>query len=51
MGEMRHMSMRPEPRYWPSEQKRVNRGMPKQKESNKNCKRKTTEKIKKNINK
>jgi hypothetical protein len=41
--------MRPEPRYWPMEQNRVNSGIPKQKESSKNCSRKTTEKQKSTV--
>ena len=36
IGDMRHMSIRPEPRYWPVERKNVRRGMPKQSESSRN---------------
>ena len=36
MGEMRHMSISPDPRYWPVERKKVRRGTPKQRESSRN---------------
>ena len=36
MGDMRHMSMRPEPRYWPVERKKVRRGIPKQRDRRRN---------------
>ena len=44
MGDIRHMSMIPEPRYCPVDRKKVRRGTPKQRERRRNWTMKTAPK-------
>ena len=41
IGEILHMSMMPEPRYWPVEMKKVRSGIPKARDSRRNWTTKT----------
>ena len=37
IGDILHMSMSPDPRYWPHEMKKVSSGIPKHRDNKRNC--------------